>query len=85
MKKGKWYYEAQKLFSKWKVKENKQSDCAKQILTLSTLEEHHNIYPKGGGMPQAFTLHAYKNTGEVYLLPEYGEPVRIYLRKRTDL
>jgi hypothetical protein len=84
MKNDKWFYEAQRLFKEWKSKNGKTSETAKQVITTYTYEEHVIMFPKDGGRPEAFVLYAYKNTGEVYLLPDGGKPVRIFLRKRNQ-
>jgi len=84
MKKGKWFYEAQRLFKQWKADNDLTGDCIVQTITHSSLEEKWFVYGKTiRGTPIEYTLHAYKNTGEVYLLPKYGDPIRIYLKKQT--
>ncbi len=86
MKKGKWFYTAQRLFKEWKAINEMTGDCIKQVITQSSLEEQWFLRKKdGSSVNEKYTLHAYKNTDEVYLLPEYGPPVRTYLQHRKDL
>lgn len=80
-----WFYEAQNLFKQWKQENAKASECIRQTTTADSLEESHFIYPANGGQPEVFNLHAYRKTGEVYLMPDVGQPIKIEIRKRTDL
>lgn len=80
MKKGKWFYEALVLFKQWRKDNGKIGECSRQIITQSSLEETWTVWSENGGIPEVLNLIAYKNTGEVYLLPKYGGPKRIYLK-----
>lgn len=72
MKTEKWYFIAQKLFKQWKINNAKTGDCLKQEITQYSLIENWTLYPKDGGTPTEYILHAYKGNGEVYILPKYG-------------
>jgi len=85
MKKGKWFFKAQGLLKEYRAQNNLHAECAKQIITNHSLQEEWSFWSDSDRMPKQYTLHAYKATGEVYLLPLTGEPVRIYLQQRTDL
>ena len=84
MKKEKWFYNAQRLFKKWKSENKLCGECAMQKITRYTLEEvwfcYHKTEPHD---PGEYTLFAFKNTDEVYLLKKYGHgrDNRIYLKK----
>lgn len=83
--KNEWFFESQRLFKKWKNENNKSSDCIHQLITSDRYEEKMFLYPKDGGLQEVFTLHSYRHTDEVFLLPEVGRPERIYLRKAKPL
>ena len=80
MKKN-WFFEVQAIFKKWKKDNKKSSDCISQYITSDIYEEKLFLYPEAGGNQMVFKLIAYRNTDEIYLIPDQGEPIRTYLRK----
>lgn len=81
--KKEWFFESQRIFKAWKVENKKSSETIRQTITADRYEEKVFLTPEGGGMPEVWTLTAYRNTGAIYLLPETGAPIRTYLRQET--
>lgn len=73
----KWFYDAQRLFREWKRKNDLSGECSKQIITPYTLEEMW--YLRSDSSYEVYTLYAFKNTPEVYIVP-YNSHERIYLK-----